>query len=295
MPIPNALPPQPYPRRAPVRLRRRVLTLTGLGLAGLLAGLLSGCASVTTVSNPAPSALAYAQLAGNWRFTTANASTPQLTLGGSLAVNGSAVSGMLHALTPGQCLAPTDTIPVKGAIDPAGALTLSGASPGGTVLHITGTAAADRHSLDNPTLTATGGACAGPGQAIAQDSSGGATAQQYQPVSGTYTGTLITAEGESFPLTTTVTQLDQPDASGIYHLQGSAAASTNPCLPPSVTATASTLSGGVLSATYTDSSGATSITATGSASPDGRTLTLSNWSLTSTCGSDTGAGILLQQ
>ncbi len=280
------------------RLCRRVLTLTSLGLAGLVAGLLSGCSSTAATSNPISGdpVTSFAAVSGNWRFTAAAppAANALSVLGGSLSVSGLQVSGLLHALTPGQCLDPAETIAVSGSITSAGALTLTGQSTGQTgaqtSLTVTGLVAADRQSLSTATLSATGSHCTA---ARPEDNTG--TAQQYQPVFGTYTGTLATAEGETFPLTTTVTQLDQPDTSGVYHLKGSATSAGNTCLPNTVTATASILSGGALSATYTDANSTTAITATGSASPDASTLTLSHWQIASACGSDTGTGTLTRQ
>lgn len=309
--MPNSLPAhrsytrprQPKPK--PVRLRRRLATLTGLGLAGLLAGLLSGCSTTPSSSSVASNSVpSFAALAGNWLFRSATtASAAHLnSLAGSLAVQGAAVTGTLHPATAGQCLAPTEIVSVTGGISTDGILTLSGQTAG-TTITLSGSIAPDRHSLESPTLTATGGACLAANPAliarapIPRDDGFGTTAQQYQPVSGTYTGTLTTAEGETFPLSTAVTQLDQPDSTGIYHLQGTAGtagAPANPCLPAAVAATASTLSGGTLAATFSDNAG-TSLTATGTASPDATTLTLTNWQITSPCGTESGTAVLTRQ
>ena len=107
-------------------------------------------------------------------------------------------------------------------------------SAGGAAIIISGTIAADRRSLEDPTLSASGGPCATPHtpRVAGPRDNTGTTAQQFQPVSGTYTGDLVTAEGENFSLSTTVTQLDQPDASGTYHIQGTARSLPWQYLPP---------------------------------------------------------------
>lgn len=248
--------------------------------------------------------MSWASLAGNWGFTAAQGtpvSASTLTsLGGSIAVADSSVSAVLHPLVAGQCIATSEALSLAGSITPAGVLTLSGQSSQGAVVNITGTVASDAHSLTGLAVTAGGGACiaaATPhfaGLAHRRDGSGGFTAQQYQPVTGTYAGTLTDDEGDAFSLTTTVTQLDQPGADGSYHIQGTASAPDNPCVPNAVTATASALAGGTLSVTFDDGMG-TTISATGSASADGSTITLTGWQINSACGGASGNGLLTRQ
>ncbi len=315
-PTPARTSPRPPSRtrpsqRKPPSTKRRLLAVTSLGLAGLLAGLLSGCASGTL---PETSANSFAALSGNWQFSSTSAATARLpSVGGSLAVQGNTVTGALHPLSLSaisQCLPASTTLPATGSIDTASRLTLSAPVSGG-ILTLSGTVAPDRKSLSAPTYTLTGGACASPAvqsapQLVALPSSvqtisprdsslPPVTAQQYQPVSGTYTGTLTTAEGESFPLTSTLTQTSQPDANGVYHVTGSAASPGNACVPASLPATASTIDGGSISTTYTDANTGATITGSGSSSPDASTITISNWSIHSLCGQDTGTGILTRQ
>lgn len=310
--MPNSLPARPYvrssvPQPRPVRLRRRLATIGGLGLAGLIAGLLSGCSlSANSLTATAPttagdSAVSWASVAGNWGFASAGtpASANRLTsLGGSLAVNGSSVTATLHPLVSGQCLASSEILTLTGTISSGGALTLAGESAKGVSVKIGGTLATDRHSLENPALAAVGAACSGATphlSGLARPRDGvGITAQQYQPVSGTFSGTLTDVDGDSFPLTTTVSEIAQPDTDGTYHIQGTANAPDNACVPGAVTATASVLSGGSISATYSDGNG-TTITASGYASADGTTIALTSWQITGACGTASGSGTLTRQ
>ena len=282
--------------RRPSRTTRRILAVTSIGLAGLLVGLLAGCSAGITNAN---SSSAYTDASGNWQFkSTATAAARLSSLGGSLTVNGTAVSGILHPLSAtGQCLSTSTPVPVSGAIDLAGHLTITGPISRGT-LTLSGTLSTDRKSLTSATYTVTGGDCAFPAAKSVfarDDSSNPVTAEQFQPVSGTYAGTLTTGDGETFSLSSTLTQTSQPDADGVYHVSGTATSPGNTCLPTSLPATASTIDGGSISTTYTDPSTGTSITATGSTSPDSATITIASWSITSVCGSDSGTGTLTRQ
>ncbi len=178
----------------------------------------------------------------------------------------------------------------------AGHLTLSGPLAGGT-LNLSGTLAPDRKTLTEAAYTVTGGSCAFPSNAQAvtpRNPIPPVTAQQYTPVSGTYTGTLTTTEGETFALSTSLTQTGTPDSTGTYHLTGTAASPGNTCVPLTLPATASTVNGGSISTTYTDAASGTAITGTGTSSPDGATITITAWTITSPCGTDTGSGTLTQ-
>ena len=57
----------------------------------------------------------------------------------------------------------------------------------------------------------------------------------------------------------------------------------------------SQVSGGNFVLTYTDNTLGNSVTATGTFSSDGTTLTVTNWSLTGPCGRITGTGTLTKQ
>ncbi len=316
MPSPTSarnLPPQlsrtrPSKTKGPSRTGRRILAVTSLGLAGLLAGLLSGCATGILPTSSSATANSYTTISGNWQFSSSAAVAARLSsLGGSLSASnltsgGATVTGILHPLNvANQCLATTSFLAVTGSIDESGHLTLSAPLSGGT-LTLSGTVASDRKSLSSPTYTISGGACASPPAAAViaravsvRDGVAPVTAQQYQPVSGTYSGTLTTAEGQTFPLTSTLTQTSQPDANGVYHVQGTTASPGNTCVPTSLSATASTIDGGSISTTFTDPVTSTSITGTGSTSPDAVTITISNWTINSPCGQDTGTGTLTRQ
>jgi len=290
-PAPN-LPSRPQRTARSSGTRRRIFAVTSLGLAGLLAGLLSGCSTQTT--STASTSTAFAQASGNWQFSSsATASARLSSFGGSLSVEGNTVTGTLHALSSkGQCVGTSIPLPVTGSIDGSRRLTLTGPLSGGT-LNLSGTLAEDGKSLTGASYGVRGGACPLSTPTIsARDSGAPVTAQQYQPVSGTYTGTLTTSDGQTFTLTSNLTQTSQPDSNGVYHVSGTAASPGNTCVPNSLPATASTIDGGSISTTYTDPATGTSITASGTTSPDGQAITLSNWTIQSPCGSDTGTGTL---
>ncbi len=82
---------------------------------------------------------------------------------------------------------------------------------------------------------------------------------------------------------------------GVYHVTGTASSPGNPCVPSSLSATASAIDGGAISTTYTDPATGSTIAATGATSPDASTITISSWTINSPCGSDTGTGTLTRQ
>ena len=297
------LPARPLRTARRSRTRRRLLAVTSLGLAGLVAGLLTGCGAGTlSTGSSAPNS--YTAASGNWQFSSTSGVAARLSsLGGSLAFSGSAVTGILHPLSTSssQCLPTSTALAVSGSVDTAGRLSLSAPLAGGT-LTLSGTLAEDRKSLSAAAYTVAGGACAFPASqsssqsaVFAKDAGSPVTAQQYQPVSGTYAGTLTTADGEHFNLTSTLTQTSQPDADGIYHVSGTASSPGNTCVPASLPATASAIAGGSISTTWTDPVTGATITGTGASSPDGSSISISNWTITSACGSDTGTGTLIRQ
>ncbi len=273
--------------RKPSRRRRTVLALTSLGFAGFLAGLLAGCGSSPVAPLTSSPANPYAAVAGNWQFT----SGPAVRFAGSLAVQGSTVTGKLHPV--GMSCASTAVFPVQGTVSAQQTLSLASASFGGGTLAIHGTLAPDQHSLLLPAVTLTGGSCASvaSAHALRPEDNTGSTGQQYQPITGAYAGTFTDSDGASQPVDATLSQPTAPDSNGVYHLTGSATFANNPCLSNPVI-TDSTVSGSQISATYTDSTTGSQIVGTGTFSSDASTLTINNWVLSGSCDADTGTGLL---
>ena len=272
---------------------RKLLALTSLGLAGLIAGLLAGCAA-TSSTTPTAATQSYAQLAGNWQFTAAG-NTTLSSLAGSLAVSGTTVTGMLHPLA-GTCVTGAAVHPfaVSGIIDSAGLLTLTSTNFSGGAFHLTGTIAANQHSLQSPTYTVSGGSCSSAAPAFArltpQDNATITIAQQYQPISGTYTGNFSDADGVVMAVSANLQQSSSPDANGDFHLSGTATFANNPCLNTPVV-TDSVINGATVTATYTDATTGNSIVGTGTFDATATTLTVTQWTLSgaSSC-ADSGTG-----
>lgn len=284
------------PRTSPaLRLRRNLLAVTSLGIVGLLAGFLSGCAASASGSVASTSAHSFAEVSGNWQISSASATHAALSsLGGALTVSGSTITGTLHALA-GTCLASSGSAPfaVSGSISADNTVTLSSTSAVGGAFHLTGTLSADQRSLLNPTFAITGGHCASGAAHSAlspQDASTITIAQQYQPVSGTYTGSFSDADGTVMAVSATLTQSSSPDANGYYHLTGNATFANNPCLNAPIV-TDSVINGASITATYTDPNTGNSIVGSGTFDNTATTLTVTNWTLTgsSSC-ADTGTG-----
>ncbi len=283
-PVPTSHPPRPG-------RTRRVLALTTLGLAGLVAGLLAGCGTgispaINTIAHPDN----FAAATGNWKFTTASSA-----FAGALTISGVSVSGTLHSLT-GSCAALSNSFEVVGSIDASGLLTIASTNFAGGKITISGPLSSDRHSLTEPSITVTGGSCSAPSlraSSLAPHDTSAPTAQQYQPLTGNYNGVFTDTAGATLAVAATLSQPTTPDANGVYHLTGYATFPNTPCLSTPVI-TDSTVTGDSIQATYTDQQTGNTVSGSGTFSPDAQTLTITNWIL-SGCGSDTGTGLLTRQ
>lgn len=299
MPQPLPIPPiPPIPSHRSLR-NRKLLALTTLGLTGLLAGLLSGCSGansnrVNAAVSTSTSAKSFSATAGNWKFTS-DGSIRLASLAGTLTVSGTTISGTLHPLSA-TCASPSVSFPVVGSIDASDRISMTSSSFPGGVVTLTGTLAADQHSLVNPTFTVTGGPCASPASILnsfAARDTAASNAQQYQPITGTYSGTFTDRSGVRLPFSASLSQPSTPDANGVYHLTGYATFPGNPCLSTPVV-TDSTVTGDTLQATYTDHDSGNTVVGMGTFSADAQTLTITNW-LLSGCGNDSGTGLLTRQ
>ena len=247
---------------------------------------LAGCADdgviYDTPQNP---------VSGNWQVS-ATGGVPLPNISGSLTdgstnLNSTTVTGIFHADAASGCSAPTDLITVSGSTSSQGVTTLTGPVAGGTVT-ISGNLAPDGRSLMNATVNVSGGQCA-------FASAAQASVQNYSSVTGTYAGTFADAKGPVMNVTANLTQSPTGDQNGDFSLSGTANLGTNSCFVSPVPVVNSLVTGGSFILTYTDNTTGNSVTATGSFSADGSTLTVSSWSLTGPCGTDQGTGTLTQQ
>ena len=245
---------------------------------------LSGCSS-----SIAPSAVANSQvISGNWQVSSsAQAASKLPSLSGTLTGSTSAVTGTLHSVSTNSCVAPTTLIQVSGHADAKNNLTLTGTVGGGT-LTITGALAGDGKSLTGAAYTVASGSCAFTAQAAA-------TAQSYSSVTGTYEGSFSDANGQVISITANLVQTPASDSDGNFQLSGTGSFPNNQCFSSPVSISNSQVTGGTFTQTYSDPNTQNSVTATGTFSIDATTLTVTNWTLTGSCGPDSGTGSLTRQ
>ena len=289
------------PKKRPSK-KRGLLKIATLGVAGLIAGLLSGCSA----STESIALTDYSRVVGNWQITPSASAVPAFA--GSLTVNGSQVSGTIHPLattiggtittplirhqTSTTCTPGTASFPVTGSIDSDNKMTLTSASFTGGTLTVTGTLPNSQNALNNATFTITNGTCATP--------SAQAVMGKYDTISGSYNGTIYSVSGTSLYVSTIFTQTTQPDGNGTYHLQGNSTfGSLQPCLPIPPTVSDSAVTGSTLNATYTETpAGGSPITVVVNATfaPDASSLTLNSYHITGGyCDGDSGHGTLTRQ
>jgi len=262
--------------------RRPLIVLSTLALMLSLAGCADDGVIYDTPQNP---------VSGNWQVS-ATGGVPLPNISGSLTdsttnLGSSPVTGIFHATVATGCAKTTDLISVTGSTDSKGITTLTGPIAGGTMT-VTGTLAADGRSLGNATVNISGGQCAFATAAKA-------SVQNFSSVTGNYAGTFSDASGPVMNVTATLSQSTTGDTNGNFTLSGTGSFGTNPCFVSPVPVVNSQVSGGSFILTYTDNTKGNSVTATGTFSADGTTLTVTNWSLTGPCGADTGTGTLKKQ
>jgi hypothetical protein len=235
-------------------------------------------------------------VSGNWQLASDSlqaAPLPQLS--GSFSGDSTAITGLFHTAASGACITPQTIVTLSGKADARRNLVLT-SSPfdDGSVLTIRGVLAADGHSMVDASYSVMGGTCA----FAAENGTRVAPmiAAQYQTISGNYAGTFVDVDGDSLPVSATLTQTTQPDADGVFHLTGNATFPGNPCLTSPVI-TDSTVTGSSLSATYSQQqNGATNtVVASGTFNADASVLTITNWTLSGGCGADNGTGLLTKQ
>ena len=245
---------------------------------------LSGCSGSIS-----PSAAANGQsISGNWQVSsTATVASKLPSLSGALTGSASAVTGVLHSSSTAACVASTTLIRVSGQADAKNNLILTGAVGGGT-LTITGTLAEDGKSLIGAAYNVSSGSCAFAAKAAA-------TAQSYSSVTGTYAGSFSDADGQVISITAKLVQSPVSDTDGNFVLSGTGSFANNGCFSSPVSISNAQVTGGTFTQTYADPNTLNSVTATGTFSTDATTLTVTGWTLTGSCGPDSGTGSLERQ
>jgi hypothetical protein len=167
--------------------------------------------------------------------------------------------------------------------------TVTGTNVAGGILTISGTLAANGKSFSNATYNVAGGSCAFAAAVT------GATAQDYTPITGNYTGNFSDPNGQVLMVAASLTQSPSSDANGNFTLTGTGTFPSNPCFNSPVTVSNTQVTGGSFTFTDADATTQNSVTASGTFSTDGTTLTVTNWTLTGPCGPDSGTGLLTKQ
>ena len=235
-----------------------------------------GCSDAGTVTqNLAQPAL----LTGNWQVSSSsNAASRLPSFSGEFTTQAGKTTAIVHSQAVTSCVAPAISFDLTGSSDQKGNITLTGPVANGT-LTLTGVVAADGKSLTNASYNVVGGACA-------FSQSAQANAQDFQPITGNYTGNFADVDGQVAQVTANFSQSTTPDANGNFTLAGSATVSNNPCFPTTVPVSNTQVTGGTFTFTY--SANGSSVTANGIFSSDASTLTVSSWTSSGACGADTG-------
>ena len=257
--------------------------------AGFLLTSLAGLTGCSTAFTPLSTDIEkVVSVTGNWQLASTAASASKLpALSGELTGNSHAMTGLFHSDSANACVASSEIFELAGSADAHNAVTLTGSNPLGGKLTVTGTLAADGKSLTDAAYSVSGGSCA-----MAKPAQ--ASAQEYT-MSANYTGSFSDADGQVITLTATLSQSTTPDENGNFSLTGTGTFPSNPCFNSPVSATATELTGNTFNFTYQDPTTQNSVAVAGNISPDGSTLTVTNWTLTGPCGPDSGTGLLTQQ
>ena len=254
----------------------------GVSLFTLLGA--AGCGT-RSASFPAP-AISTPDVTGGWLFT-GSAATPFLAA--ALTEKAGVVQG---TGTVYACSTTAEQTALAGTVSSAGEVMLqTGVLAEGPLLTFRGMLAQDGKSLGGLTVAASGAGCRLP-------ASQKITAQVYAPAHGAYAGSFVGADGESTPVTATLSQSSTPGPGGSYALSGSVSFPNSPCLDTAaISSAASTVTGGALSAVYTATVAGQQVTisATGTADAAAANLAVSRWAITGgPCDGYSGTGSLAQ-
>jgi len=250
-----------------------------------VSALLSGC-SDETITNPS----AAISVTGNWQIASTAAAASKLSaLSGAFTGTSASLTGILHSNSASACIAPAAAFGVTGSTNSTGVTTITGANVAGGVLTFSGNLAANGKSLSNTTYNVAGGSCAFAAAVT------GATAQDYAPITGNYTGSFSDPNGQLITVAASLTQSPTADANGNFTLSGTGTFPSNPCFNSPVTISNTQVTGGSFTFTYADPATQNSVTSNGTFSSDGTTLTVTNWTLAGPCGPDSGTGLLTEQ
>ena len=252
----------------------------------LVAVSLNGCSGLLSlIPTLSPNTI---PVTGNWQVASSSTTATHLSaISGELTGNSGAMKGIFHADSATACVSPSTSFDIAGSANAQNVVTLSGAVAGGT-LTLSGTLATDGKSLTNATYNVTGGSCAFTAPVTAM-------AQSYASIAGNYTGSFSDPGGNVINITAQLSQTPASDTDGNFQLSGTGTFPSNPCFNSPVTIANSQVTGGSFTLTYTDSVTTNSVTASGTFSTDGTTLTVTNWTLSGPCGPDSGAGLLTKQ
>lgn len=297
----QAIPPLPYSKHRPpavgpgvtmhqqYALSTRAISKLGASLLFATSLILSGCSGGLTSTPVSAKAIA---VSGNWQITATDQAAATLpALSGTLTGSSTSMNGILHSDSASACIPPTQAIEVSGSADANNLVTLTGNNVAGGKLTINGTLAADGKSITNATYKVTGGSC---GFNVAAH----ANAQQYADISGTYNGSFYDSDSATVPvlqMTAQLTQSPTGDTTGNFTMTGQANLGTNPCFASPTALTSAQVTGGSFAMTYADANTGNSVNMSGTFSPDGTSLTVTNWSLTGPCGPDSGNGTMVKQ
>jgi hypothetical protein len=225
---------------------------------------------------------------GNW---VANLSLPgassSLNAQASVALSGQFDSARgIARLTGFPCVSSNSPIPVTGTQNLSTLQTTWTAQlTPDVVLNMSSTQSKDLSTL-NGTFSLTGSACGGL-------TSGDFEATRYSPLSGEYLGALVTTTGASLDLVASVGQSAAADANGQYPITGSATVAPDQCLS-NPTLVNSYVLGKAFTNSY-KSNDQSSLTLTGTYTPDATTMNLSSFSFTGgPCDGFSGAGTLMK-
>jgi hypothetical protein len=246
---------------------------------------LAGCTgAMTPVATP--NAIA---VTGNWQVSSSAAAASKLpAISGELTGSSRAMTGIFHSQSPSACVAPAQAFEVSGAADAKLNVRLTGTNVAGGTLTIRGTLAADGKSLTDASYQVAGGSCAMSAPAQAE-------AQSYSSITGTYAGSFSDGDGQVITLTASLTQAPASDTDGNFQLSGTGTFPSNPCFSSPVSLSNSQVTGGDFNFTYADQTTGNTVNVIGNFSTDGKTLTVTQWTLTGSCGPDSGTGLLTQQ